>query len=31
MNFAEAIQLARATGYTKTCRFQKRQRETIPF
>jgi histidinol-phosphatase (PHP family) len=31
MNFAEAIQLARATGYTKTCRLQKRQRETIPF
>lgn len=31
MNFAEAVQLARATGYTKTCRFQGRQRETVTF
>lgn len=31
MNFAEAAQLARATGYTKTCRFQGRQREAVTF
>ena len=30
MNFAEAIQLAREVGYTKTLRFEKRQRQIVP-
>ena len=31
MNFAEAVQLARSAGYTRSCRFAKRQREELPF
>jgi histidinol-phosphatase (PHP family) len=31
MNFAEAIELARSIGYTKTCRFAGRQRQIVPF
>jgi len=31
LNFAEALQLARAAGYTRTCRFRNRQREEIEF
>ena len=30
MNFAEAVQLARAAGYTHACRFTRRQREMAP-
>ncbi len=30
MNFAEAIELARATGYRQGCRFIQRRREAIP-
>ena len=31
MNFAEAVALARNSGYTETCRFQGRQRESVTF
>jgi hypothetical protein len=31
MNFAEAIQLARETGYRETCRFAERQRRMVAF
>jgi histidinol-phosphatase (PHP family) len=31
MNFAEAVELARSVGYTKTCRFAKRQRQMVSF
>jgi histidinol-phosphatase (PHP family) len=31
MNFAEAIQLARETGYRECCRFEKRRRQLIKF
>ncbi len=31
MNFAEAISLARSVGYSKTCRFHRRQRESVQF
>ena len=30
-DFAAAIQLARETGYTKSCRFKQRRREIVPF
>ncbi|MBI4657667.1 MAG: histidinol-phosphatase HisJ family protein [Verrucomicrobia bacterium] len=30
MNFAEAIHLAKAAGYTDCCRFSRRQREIVP-
>jgi histidinol-phosphatase (PHP family) len=30
LNFAEAIALARSIGYTETCRFNRRQRESVP-
>jgi histidinol-phosphatase (PHP family) len=29
MNFTEAVALARSTGYTETCRFQQRRRESL--
>ena len=29
MNFAEAVQLARTAGYTRACRFTRRQREEV--
>jgi histidinol-phosphatase (PHP family) len=29
MGFDQAIQLARSSGYTRTCRFHKRRREEI--
>jgi histidinol-phosphatase (PHP family) len=29
MNFIEAMELARATGFSETCRFQQRQRESV--
>ncbi len=29
MNFIEAMELARATGYSETCRFKQRQRESV--
>jgi histidinol-phosphatase (PHP family) len=31
MNFAEAVALARSVGYRETVRFNRRQRETVPF
>jgi histidinol-phosphatase (PHP family) len=31
MNFAEAISLARETGYTESCRFAKRIRQFVKF
>jgi histidinol-phosphatase (PHP family) len=31
MNFADAVQLARDAGYTKTCRFNARRREIVSF
>src|SRR5271170_5541103 len=31
MNFAEAISLARETGYKESCRFAKRQRQSVKF
>ena len=31
MNFAEAVELARSVGYTKTCRFEQRRRQIVPF
>jgi histidinol-phosphatase (PHP family) len=31
MNFAEAVQLARAVGYQESCRFIQRKREMIKF
>lgn len=31
MNFAEAVELARSVGYTKCCRFTKRQRQIVSF
>jgi histidinol-phosphatase (PHP family) len=31
MGFTDALQLARSSGYTRTCRFHKRQRELIDF
>ena len=31
MNFTEAIELARASGYTHSCRFVQRKREVVPF
>jgi len=31
MNFAEAMTLARSTGYTETCRFKRRQHEFVKF
>jgi hypothetical protein len=31
MNFAEAVQLARETGYRECCRFEKRRRELVKF
>lgn len=31
MNFAQAIELARSVGYTKTCRFDGRRRQIVPF
>jgi histidinol-phosphatase (PHP family) len=30
LNFAEAIALARSVGYMETCRFNRRQRESVP-
>ena len=30
LNFAEAVQLAREVGYTKTLRLQQRQRQVLP-
>jgi len=30
INFAESMQLARSVGYTKTCRFNQRQRQIVP-
>jgi len=30
MNFNEAVQLARASGYTQYCRFTQRKRESVP-
>jgi histidinol-phosphatase (PHP family) len=30
MNFAEAVQLARGTGYTHYCRFHQRRRNSVP-
>jgi histidinol-phosphatase (PHP family) len=30
MNFAQALELARSVGYTKTCRFTRRQRQIVP-
>lgn len=29
LNFAEAVELARSVGYTETCRFNQRQRESV--
>jgi hypothetical protein len=29
MGFAEAIQLARSAGYTRSCRYRNRQREEV--
>lgn len=31
MNFADAMQLARGSGYTKCCRFKDRRRQIVPF
>jgi histidinol-phosphatase (PHP family) len=31
LNFAEAIQLARQTGYKECCRFMRRKRDFVPF
>ncbi len=31
MNFAEAVRLARAAGYTESCRFTRRKRELVKF
>jgi histidinol-phosphatase (PHP family) len=30
LNFAEAVELAKASGYTQTCRFRRRQRQAVP-
>jgi histidinol-phosphatase (PHP family) len=31
MNFAGAVQLARDTGYRESCRYQRRERQLLPF
>jgi histidinol-phosphatase (PHP family) len=31
MNFAEAVQSARNAGYTRSCRFARRKRESVDF